>query len=183
MVAAIEPEILVGEGRRAARQSPTNLGAFDCCMRGMWHSNQLGPQDNRHAETWLRRSIARDPKLARAHIMLSRVLSVRCWAGYSDDIDGDLQVSQAAVERALALDDRDPAANYALAILSVMTRRHERALGAALRAIDLNPNFALGYFALGETRIFMGQFAETIDPMLRCLRLLRVTHSHRFTSV
>ena len=171
VVAAIEPEILVGEGRRAARQSPTNLGAFDCCMRGMWHSNQLGPQDNRHAETWLRRSIARDPKLARAHIMLSRVLSVRCWAGYSDDIDGDLQVSQAAVERALALDDRDPAAHYALAILSVMTRRHERALAAALRAIDLNPNFALGYFALGETRIFMGQFAETIDPMLRCLRL------------
>lgn len=171
VVAAIEPEILVGEGRRAARKSPTNLSAFDCCMRGAWHSNQLGLQDSRHAETWLRRSIELDPALARAHCMLARVLSVRCWAGYSDDIDRDLQASRAAVERALALDDRDPAGHYALSILSVMTRRHEQARAAAQRAIDLNPNFALGYFALGETRVFMGQFAETIDPMLRCLRL------------
>jgi TolB-like protein len=171
VVAAIEPEILASEGRRAARKSPANLGALDCCMRGMWHANQLGPQDNRQAESWLRRSIELDPALARAHAMLARVLSVRCWAGYSDDIECDLRASQDAAERALQLDDRDPAGHYALSILSVMTRRHERALAAAQRAIDLNPNFALGYFALGETRIFMGLFSETIDPMMRCLRL------------
>ena len=171
VVAAIEPEILTSEGRRAARKSPVNLGAFDCCMRGMWHANQLGPQDSRYAERWLRRSIEVDPSLARAHAMLSRVLSVRCWAGYSDDFERDLQASQAAAVRALTLDDRDPASHYALSILSVMTRRHERALFAAQRAIDLNPNFALGYFALGETRMFMGLFSETIDPMMRCLRL------------
>jgi adenylate cyclase len=99
------------------------------------------------------------------------VLSVRCWAGYSDDIDHDLQASEESVERALALDDRDPAGHYALAILSVMIRRHERALAAAQRAVDLNPNFALGYFAIGEARVFMGHFAETLDPMTRCLRL------------
>ena len=64
VVAAIEPEILIGEGRRAARKSPTNLGAFDCCMRGMWHSNQLGPQDNRQAESWLRHSIELDPPVS-----------------------------------------------------------------------------------------------------------------------
>ena len=171
VVAAIEPEILVGEGRRAARKSPVNLDAFDCCMRGVWHSNQLGPQDNKQAEMWLRRSIELDPMHARAHTMLARVLSVRCWAGYSDDIERDLRASQSAAERGLALDDRDPAGHYALSILSVMTRRHERALAAAQRAIDLNPNFALGYFALGETRVFMGHFAETLDPMMRCLRL------------
>ncbi len=171
VVAAIEPEILASEGRRAARKPPSNLGAFDCCMRGIWHANQLGPQDNRQAESWLRRSIELDPTLARAHAALSRVLSVRCWAGYSDDFEFDLQASQAAAERALALDERDPAGHYGLSILSVMTRRHARALAAAQRAIDLNPNFALGYFALGESRIFMGLFSETIDPMMRCLRL------------
>jgi adenylate cyclase len=171
VVAAIEPEILVGESRRAARKSPVNLGAFDCCMRGVWHSNQLGPQDNKQAEIWLRRSIELDPTNARAHTMLARVLAVRCWAGYSDDIERDVQASQSAAECGLALDDRDPAGQYALSILSVMTRRHERALAAAQRAIDLNPNFALGYFALGETRVFMGLFAETLDPMMRCLLL------------
>jgi TolB-like protein len=171
VVAAIEPEILVGEGRRAMRKGSGNIGAFDCCMRGMWHAHQLGPQDSEHAEAWLLRSIELDPTLARAYAMLSRVLAVRCWAGYSDDIERDLQRSQAAAERALVLDNLDPAGHYALAILSVMTRQHERGLAAAERAIHLNPNFALGYFALGETHLFMGRFAQTLDPMMRCLRL------------
>jgi len=52
-----------------------------------------------------------------------------------------------------------------------MARQHERALAAAQQAIDLNPNFAFGHFALGETRIFQGHFSQGLDPILRCLRL------------
>jgi TolB-like protein/tetratricopeptide (TPR) repeat protein len=171
VVGAIEPEILVNEGRRAARNNPANLDAFDCCMRGMWHLHQLGARDNRQAEIWIRHSIELDPKLARAHIMLARVLVVRCWAGFSDDIERDVQAGQAAAERAVSIDDRDPGSHCALAVLSLITRQHERALTAAERAIELNPNFALGYFALGEIRLFAGQFSEMLDPMARCLRL------------
>jgi tetratricopeptide (TPR) repeat protein len=64
-----------------------------------------------------------------------------------------------------------PSCHVRLSIISLMTRRHERALRAAQRAIDLNPNLALGHFALGETRLFMGQFGEALDPLMRCLRL------------
>jgi tetratricopeptide (TPR) repeat protein len=71
----------------------------------------------------------------------------------------------------VALDDRDPGSHCALAILSLITRQHERALTSAERAIELNPNFALGYFALGEIRLFVGQFSEMLNPMARCLRL------------
>jgi adenylate cyclase len=35
VVAAIEPEMLLVEGRRAARKSTASLDAFDCCMRGV----------------------------------------------------------------------------------------------------------------------------------------------------
>src|SRR5262249_51385709 len=119
----IEPEILVSEGRRAVRNNPANLDAFDCCMRGMWHFHQLGAQDNRQAEIWIRRSIELDPKLARAHAMLARVLAVRCWAGYSDDIERDVQVGQAAAERAVTLEDRDPGSHCALAVLSLSLGR------------------------------------------------------------
>jgi adenylate cyclase len=52
-----------------------------------------------------------------------------------------------------------------------MAQRHERALAAAQQAINLNPNFAFGYFALGETCIFMGRCTEGLDPIVRCLRL------------
>ena len=37
--------------------------------------------------------------------------------------------------------------------------------------IDLNPNFALGGNALGWARIFIGRFAEALDPLHVALRL------------
>jgi TolB-like protein len=55
VVAAIEREILASEGRRAVRKNPANLDAFDCCMRGIWHTAQGTLDDNLNAETWLHR--------------------------------------------------------------------------------------------------------------------------------
>jgi adenylate cyclase len=53
----------------------------------------------------------------------------------------------------------------------MLCRRHEQSLAEAQRAIDLNPNFALGYFGLGWIRVHLGHFAEAVDSLLRCLRL------------
>ena len=171
VVGAIEPEMLLVEGRRAARKGAANLDAFDCCMRGVWHFHQHTLDDNMLAETWLRRSIELDPRLSQAHTYLARTLNSRIWWGWSRDIERDQSHVGTAAARAVAFDDRDPYAHYALFLASMLARRQEQALAEAQRAIDLNPNFALGYFALGWVRIFLGHFAEAVDPMLRSLRL------------
>ena len=46
-----------------------------------------------------------------------------------------------------------------------------KALEAAQRAIDLTPNFASGHFALAWARIFVGNFEQAKDPLLRAMRL------------
>ena len=48
---------------------------------------------------------------------------------------------------------------------------HAQALAEAQRSIDLNPNFALGFFALGLVRVYIGHFTEALDSLLRGLRL------------
>ncbi|QIG47583.1 hypothetical protein G5V57_07495 [Nordella sp. HKS 07] len=172
VVAAIEPEMLMVEGRRAARKNPTaNLDAYDCCMRGVWHFHQFVPDDNMQAEVWLRRSIDLDTNLAQSHMALARTLSARIWWGWSRGIDQDLSAAYAAATRAVALDDRDAYTHYSLFGVNMLARQHEQALAEAQRAIDLNPNFALGYYALGWIRVYIGRFAEAIDPLLRSLRL------------
>jgi adenylate cyclase len=50
---------------------------------------------------------------------------------------------------------------------------HAQALAEAQRSIDLSPNFALGFFALGLVRVHIGHFREAHDPLLRSLRLTR----------
>jgi len=93
------------------------------------------------------------------------------WWGWSTDIKQDLASAHAEATRAIALDDRDPYAHYALSLLSMLTRQHAQSLAEAQRSIDLSPNFSLGYFALGWVRIYVGNFGEAIDSLLRCLRL------------
>jgi TolB-like protein/class 3 adenylate cyclase len=171
VVAAIEPEMLLVEGRRATRKSAGELDAFDLCMRGIWHFQQFARDENHEAETLLRRAIDNDSKLALAHTYLARTLNTRIWWGWSKDIDKDVDDEMAAATRAVELDERDPYSHYALFLASMMTLRHDQSLEAAQRAIDLSPNFALGYFALGWIRIYVGRSAEAVDPMLRCLRL------------
>src|SRR5215468_3320458 len=101
VVGAIEPEMLLFEGGRAARKSAASLDAFDCCMRGLWHFHQYTAEDNAQAEPWLRRSIELDPKLAQAHMALARTLTNRIWSGWSRDIRRDLSAAREAVTRAL----------------------------------------------------------------------------------
>ena len=170
VVGAVQPQIIVGESRRAVRKSPTNLDAIDCCMRGTWHFHQ-GAAEHREAETWLCRAIELDPAFARAHLMLARVLAGRCWFAHQGTVESDLARGLAAAKRAVVLDETDSAAYYPLAILSLMAGDHARALDAAERSIELNPNSALGYFALGETQIFLGRFSEGLDALSQCLRL------------
>ena len=134
-------------------------------------SHQPSGEDKRQAEHWLRRSIELDGELARSQVWLARLLFARCWHGNSSDPDSDLAESQQLSKRALSLDDHDPECYYNVSVLALMGHRHQRALRTAQRSIDLNENFAHGYFAFGETRIFMGDFAEGLEPIGRCLRL------------
>jgi TolB-like protein/class 3 adenylate cyclase len=171
VVGAIEPEMLLMEGKRAFRKSIGNLDAFDCCMRAMWHFSRITPADHDQAILLLRQAIALDPNLAQAHMALARTLNSRIWYGWSSDFDHDISETYAAAARSVALDDRDPYSHYAFCWASLLRCMHDQALAEAQRSIDLNPNFALGFFSLGLVRIYISHFAEAIDPLLRCLRL------------
>jgi adenylate cyclase len=171
VVGAIEPEILMKEGRRAIQQAKADPNAFDCCIRGMWHHYQSTQEELVEAEKWLRRAIEIDPKYARGHMALARVLFGQCVFGWSADVDSNRTEIGSLAARAVTLDERDPYCYYALFAGNFLAGRHQAALAAAQRAIDLNPNFALGHLALGWVRIFIGHFNEALEPLLHTLRL------------
>ncbi|MEY9184875.1 adenylate cyclase [Bradyrhizobium sp. USDA 326] len=171
VVGAIEPEMLLIEGRRAFRKSIGNLGAFDCCMRAMWLFAQMTPENQDQAVALLRHAISLDSTLAQAHMCLARTLNSRIWHGWTSEIASDASEAHAAAVRSVAIDDRDPYCHYALSWTSLVMRMHAQALAEAQRSIDLNPNFALGFVALGLVRIYIGHFREGLDALLSCLRL------------
>lgn len=171
VVGAIEPEMLLIEGKRAFRKNVGNLDAFDCCMRAMWHFSQLGSEDHNQAVTLIRQALTLDPNLAQAHMTLARTLNARIWYGWSGDPVRDVSEIYAAGARSVSLDDRDPYCHYAFCWASLLRQMHTQALAEAQRSIDLNPNFALGFFSLGLVRVHIGHFTEALDSLLRSLRL------------
>lgn len=171
VVGAIEPEMLLIEGKRAFRKNIGNLDAFDCCMRAMWHFSQLASEDHNQAVTLIRQALTLDPNLAQAHMTLTRTLNARIWYGWSDDPVKDVSEIYAAAARSVSLDDRDPYCHYAFCWGNLLRQMHTQALAEAQRSIDLNPNFALGFFSLGLVRVHIGHFTEALDSLLRSLRL------------
>ncbi|QRM56202.1 adenylate/guanylate cyclase domain-containing protein [Sinorhizobium sp. BG8] len=172
VVGAIEPEIQIGESRRASLRATDNLDAYECHMRGTWlHNAQDSAEHFAMAIKWHRRAIELDPKFGRAYMMLARSLYARSFHGYSDDVARDCAELCAAAERAISLDERDPYSHYVMCLAHFAAKRAPAALAAAQRAIDLNPNLALAHMALGWARIFTGHFAEVLDPLNMALRL------------
>lgn len=169
---AIEPEVLRGESRRALTKAATNLDAYDCHMRGVWHHNlQGGAEDFSEAIRWQRQAIALDPGLARAYMILSRSLYARSLYGYSADLAQDAKDLLQAATRAVALEDRDAYAHYALCCAHLLNRQPAAAVVDAERAVELAPNLALAQNSLGWARIFAGQAAEAVAPIENAMRL------------
>jgi pentatricopeptide repeat protein len=171
VVGAIEPELLLVERQRAARKRPDSLDAFDHYLRTMWWFYQFTPEGHAEAERLARRAVELDPTLVQGYVGLARVLNTKMLFGWSENAAADLQANHVAARCAIELDDKDPYAHYALAWYSLLARDHARALAEAKKSVDLTPNFALGYFALGVVRIFLGQFDQAADPFARAMRL------------
>lgn len=169
---AIEPELLIGESRRARRQGSTLPDAYDFHMRGVWHHNQQDrAEDFAAAIAWQRRAIAVDPGFARAHMLLARSLYARSLFGFSPGIARDAADCAAAAERALALDNGDAYSHYAACLAHLMAGRPSAALAAAEHATAINPSLALAHNAVGWARVFVGRAEAALAPLETAIRL------------
>jgi TolB-like protein/Flp pilus assembly protein TadD len=168
---AIEPELLWTEGIPPPVRHTGDIPAWDLVRRGMWYFHQVSLPTHREARACFRQACARDPHLPEAHLWLGRVNAGFIAYGWSNTPDADRQEGLAASLRAIALDDRNPYAHYALAIVSAYSDRLEQAERAAERAVELSPSFALGHRVLGMTRLFRGAAMDAVEPLAHSFRL------------
>ena len=168
---AIEPELLKSEGAQAAARHTGNMTAWDLVRRGTWHFHQVTRENHIKARELFREACRLDPEVPEAHLWLGRVSAGVVAYGWSDRPAADLQEGMEAALRAIHLDERNPYAHYALAIVSVYAERFEQAISAARKSIEISPSFALGHLVLGMALLFSGRASEAIAPLEYGLRL------------
>jgi tetratricopeptide (TPR) repeat protein len=139
--------------------------------RGTWHFHQVTRENHLKAQELFVQACKLDPELPEAQIWLARVSAGVVPYGWSENPAVDLQQGMEAALKAVRLDERNPYAHYALAIVSVFSERFEQSISAARKAIEISPSFALGHFVLGMALLFGGRAPEAVAPVEYGLKL------------
>ncbi len=177
VTAAIEPQLMAAEGLRTQKRSPEDLSAWQLVMRGLTHLGRMNKNESMAAIELLRSAVRQYPDYGPAHSLLAFVLLVSQHVGWTTGGPGyqfsdDLKREAATLaRRALQLDYDDPWAHYALGNYCFTERRTEEAVLEYLKAIDLNPNFAIAYGSLGRSLVFDGQSEDAVNYFQKALRM------------
>ena len=91
--------------------------------------------------------------------------------GLTVDAEASLGDATRAAERAVALDDRDPAARFALGRVHMLEHAYTRAIAEMEAALDLNVSFDRAYYGLGMALMYAGRPNESIPQFERAMRL------------
>jgi tetratricopeptide (TPR) repeat protein len=116
-----------------------------------------------------RQAIALAPDLVEAHVGLARYVLTEYLYGAHET--ADFAEGERSAQRAIAIDDKEASAYYAIAFYYAHRGDIESAVAAARAAVDLNPNFALAHFRLGQILGFAGHLGASITAIDVGLRL------------
>ena len=162
IVSALALNLNAGDRRSIAAEQTDNLEAYDSFLRGRELWFQTTKDANREAGTLLRRAIELDPRFAPAYAFLGGSYVIDYANGWSASPAQALEEAEKAARHAVHLDERQPYALWALALVCLWVHRYEEAMGAAEKVIAFNPNFAEGHTALGFILHHVGRSEEAL---------------------
>lgn len=147
IVASIASEIETIERNRAILEPPSSLDAWEAHHRGLWHMYRFNRADNERAQHFFAMAVRLDPTFARAYAGLSFTHwqnAFQHWGEREREIDRAFEMAG----QSLVVDERDPAAHWAMGRALWLRGRQDQSLVELESAVDLSPNFALGHYTL-----------------------------------
>ena len=172
IVNTLVPRLLETSAQRASRKAPEALDAYDRTMRGYALFLRFTPSDNIAARAEAEAACAIDPAYGLGHTILAWTYLTEVWNAWVDDPLKSLELGYREAQAAVAADERDYLAHGALGFAELfLRRRHDRAISALNRAVELNPNNADSRALLAAALNFAGRPDEALSEMQTAMRL------------
>jgi adenylate cyclase len=173
VVASTQTQVVISEGERRSRTvDGTAIGIWDLVKRGWKRVYDLTPDSFEDARLLALEAIQLDSSNSGGHQLHAAALYHVSWMGYSTDRDRDMAIARREAAEAVRLDNKDEYSHWILGlILSAGFSDHDSAIIEFRRALDINPNFSLGYAGLGTTYSFAGDADAGIAHAQTALRL------------
>ncbi len=158
IVSAVAPETIGAETRRARSKRSGNLSAWDKVLQARWHLGKFTNENNRIAHDLLKRSLESNPDDSETHAALALSHIVGMLHLWRTDTKEAIQAGEIEASLAVQLDDQNANAHAILGMALCFGRKFDEALIYLLRAIDLNPNLAIGYGNIAALYGVSGEF-------------------------
>jgi TolB-like protein len=163
IVAQMDPELLLHEGRRAATCPPHDVTAYNLMLRAIPALYRLEEASFRSAGEALANAVALDSNYAAAHAWFAYWHVFLVGQGWAADPAAAMALAGTVAERAIALDPSDA---RALAITghvrAFLNHRVDEAIGLHDQALSLNPNLPLAWVLSGLAHAYSGNHDVSI---------------------
>jgi DNA-binding SARP family transcriptional activator len=147
IVASLAHEIETAERNRAILKPPSSLDAWEAHHRGLWHMYRFDRAENERAQHFFKMAVELDPTFAQAFGGLSFTHFQNAFQGWANR-DREIGHAFETAGQGLMVDDRDPAAHWAMGRALWLRGQQDHSVAELETAVDLSPNFALGHYAL-----------------------------------
>ena len=144
------------------RSQRPDLTVWELTMRA-WHLlYDFTPESFAAAASLLKRALEHDPESAEATLVLSLIHHHSSLMGFAEDHVPVMTTAHDLARRATRLDGRNEYAHWALGISAWGLHRHDEAIAALERAVEINPNCSVAYGSLGTALALVGRSEEAI---------------------
>ncbi len=173
IVAALEVTLTADEKKQAASQETSNPIAYEAFLKGWAHYRRQTPQDFVKAIHYLDEAVERDPNYSRAYAALAAVYweSGRSLWGNHLDMSEFEAMKKADIYLVKAMQDPTPLAHLIASEMKRVRYQHQESITEATRAIALDANNPIGYFAMADALIWAGNPADSVEFIKKAMRL------------
>jgi adenylate cyclase len=172
VVSAIQPKLLQTEIAMATRRRPENLTAYDFYLRALQQYYPMTSESLPEAIRLAHRALELDPRFGLVAALAGVCHMNNVTLGYAVDPQSDRREAVRLARLALSIDDGDPdALAWATVTSAFMVGDCESEIEMADRAVALNPNSYLAWYARGWVYRNAGLPKEAVRSFERAIRV------------
>ena len=171
VITALRVKLTEGEQARLIGKGTKNLEAYAKVLQARKQFYRMNKQGSMESRRLAREAIALDSEYAVPYTILALTHMMDLWFKFSKSPKESMRLAVEAAQKALALDDSDPATHIGLCMLYIMQRQHDKAIAAGERAVLLSPSGARAHSSLGTALMFAGRSNEAIQFIQKAITL------------
>jgi len=177
IVTRIAPHIREEELRRAMRQRPESMTAYDRTLQALHLMDYMDKDMFGQARTVLAQAIEDDPRFAMPVAWSVWWHIVWVGQGWSTDAMSDLAAASALAERAITLDPNNALGLAMMAHMrSFLLHDYDGALIFFARALDAGPGNAIVLAMYSLTLAYLGRGEEAVPAAMHAIQLSPLDH-------